>query len=58
MSRTLVTILLVVAAVVIAWFLVSFLLSFLYFVVRIDAPVLTGRSDLLYVDLQPMIVSM
>jgi hypothetical protein len=29
-----------------------------YFVVRIEAPALTGRSDLLYVDLQPMIVSM
>ena len=28
-----------------------------YFVVRIDAPKLTGRSDLLYVDLQPLIVS-
>jgi len=30
----------------------------LYFVARIDAPKVTGRSDLLYVDLQPLIVSM
>ena len=30
----------------------------LYFLVRIDAPKVTGRSDLLYVDLQPLIVSM
>jgi hypothetical protein len=30
----------------------------LYFVVRIEAPKVTGRSDLLYVDLQPLIVSM
>lgn len=29
-----------------------------YFLVRIEAPKLTGRSDLLYVDLQPLIVSM
>lgn len=30
----------------------------LYFLVRIDAPAVTGRSDLLYVDLQPLIISM
>jgi len=29
-----------------------------YFLVRIEAPQVTGRSDLLYVDLQPLIVSM
>ena len=29
-----------------------------YFIARIDAPTVTGRSDLLYVDLQPLIVSM
>lgn len=29
-----------------------------YFVVRIEAPKVVGRSDLLYVDLQPLIVSM
>jgi hypothetical protein len=29
----------------------------LYFVARIDAPAITARSGLLYVDLQPLIVS-
>ena len=29
-----------------------------YFLVRIDAPKVTGRSDLLYVDLPPMILSL
>lgn len=30
----------------------------LYFVARMETPKVAGRSDLLYVDLQPMIVSM